>query len=66
MQKVSLNSKAKGGGTPKGEIEEGFQLWFNTPAKYKNYDPVYGQPNVPLPIIPLSSGSKAILIAGKV
>jgi redox-sensitive bicupin YhaK (pirin superfamily) len=65
MLKVSIFLKEIGGGTPKGSIEEGFQLWFNTPIKYKNNDPVYGQPEEPLPIINFTN-AKAILIAGSV
>lgn len=45
MQWISVGSgieHAEGGGTPKGQIEEGFQLWFNTPAVHKMDDPRYG------------------------
>jgi redox-sensitive bicupin YhaK (pirin superfamily) len=68
IQWISVGSgieHAEGGGTPKGSIEEGFQLWFNTPNKDKNKDPVYGLPDEPLPIINFTK-AKATLISGKV
>lgn len=69
MQWISVGSgieHAEGGGTPKGEMDEGFQLWFNTPAKYKFMDPRYGTedpssiPNLDL------GGAKGRLLAGSV
>lgn len=45
MQWISVGSgieHAEGGGTPLGQVEEGFQLWCNTPSLNKMDYPRYG------------------------
>jgi quercetin 2,3-dioxygenase len=56
---------AEGGGVPKGESMEGFQLWVNVPKTHKMKAPRYGTvPPTDLPLLNLSSGITARLIAG--
>ncbi|KAJ3370438.1 hypothetical protein HDU91_006186, partial [Kappamyces sp. JEL0680] len=68
MQWISVGSgieHAEGGGTPKGEPEEGFQLWFNTPAVHKMDDPQYGtEPPASLPLLTFDGGVTGRLLAG--
>jgi len=71
MQWISVGSgieHAEGGGTPEGKMDEGFQLWFNTPAEFKKRDPTYGTEDPKsLPVLPIANGaSKATILAGKV
>lgn len=45
MQWISVGSgieHAEGGGTPAGMSTMGFQIWINTPGKFKMDDPEYG------------------------
>eukprot|EP01031_Cornospumella_fuschlensis_P034152 gene34152-41340_t len=60
MQWISVGSgieHAEGGGTPAGEIMQGFQIWVNVPARYKMDDPQYGtEPPERLPYLDLSEG----------
>lgn len=67
MQWISVGSgieHAEGGGTPKGEIEEGFQIWVNVPREHKMDDPRYGtEPPENLPMID-RDGVKARVMAG--
>ena len=56
---------AEGGGTPKGELEEGFQIWINTPSALKMEKPRYGtHPPSQLPLVQLGGGSTVRLLAG--
>ena len=59
---------AEGGGTPKGAIEEGFQLWFNTPKEFKSLPPKYGTVDAQsLPIVNLESmAGRYTVLAGTV
>jgi redox-sensitive bicupin YhaK (pirin superfamily) len=45
MQWISVGSgieHAEGGGTPIGQVEQGFQIWCNSPGVHKMDDPRYG------------------------
>jgi len=59
---------AEGGGTPKGELQEGFQIWINVPSALKMKEPSYGtHPSSELPVIHgshLAPGVSARLVAG--
>jgi hypothetical protein len=56
---------AEGGGVPKGQTMEGFQLWVNVPKTHKMKAPRYGTvPPTDLPLLNLSGGVTARLIAG--
>jgi redox-sensitive bicupin YhaK (pirin superfamily) len=67
MQWISVGNgieHAEGGGTPKGETEEGFQLWFNTPSEHKKKDPRYGTEE--LPSFPIGKNGKGTVLVGPV
>jgi len=51
MQAGSGIEHAEGGGSPKGEIGHGFQIWINVPSDQKMTDPAYG--TVPTKDIPV-------------
>jgi redox-sensitive bicupin YhaK (pirin superfamily) len=56
---------AEGGGTPAGEVTEGFQIWLNVPSELKMAAPRYGtHPPADLPLLPLGGGSTVRLLAG--
>lgn len=67
MQWISVGSgieHAEGGGTPKGEFTEGFQIWLNVPAKHKMEDPKYGTENpesISVVNLPGSNGTARVL-----
>ena len=68
MQWISVGSgveHAEGGGTPLGEVEAGFQLWINVPARRKNDPPRYGlaQPS-DIPELTLVGGASVRVLAG--
>lgn len=57
---------AEGGGTPRGELEEGFQLWVNVPSARKLDAPRYGtHGESELPVVPLGVGATARVLAGE-
>jgi redox-sensitive bicupin YhaK (pirin superfamily) len=57
---------AEGGGTPKGEEFEGFQIWINVPSRLKMADPRYGTHGEgELPLLQLGGGATSRLIAGE-
>ncbi|KAK3277189.1 hypothetical protein CYMTET_14789 [Cymbomonas tetramitiformis] len=68
MQWISCGSgieHAEGGGTPKGELISGFQIWINVPSEQKMADPRYGtEPPDAIPQVELSPGVHARLLAG--
>jgi len=70
MQWMSVGSgveHAEGGGTPAGEVQQGFQIWLNVPKKHKMDDPVYGTepPSaIPQAAVPGCPGANARLLAG--
>ena len=73
MQWISVGSgieHAEGGGTPKGEIVEGFQIWVNVPSERKMDDPRYGtEPPEHIPVYEnqtSSPGMKARVLAGQI
>jgi redox-sensitive bicupin YhaK (pirin superfamily) len=55
MQWISVGSgieHAEGGGTPAGEVMEGFQIWINVPSDRKMDDPRYGvEPPENIPVL---------------
>lgn len=55
---------AEAGGTPIGQIQEGFQLWINVPSANKMDDPRYGTVS-DLPIARLKDGVSACVVSGK-
>jgi quercetin 2,3-dioxygenase len=56
---------AEGGGTPAGEIDEGFQIWVNMRAEDKMQDPTYGtHAGAELPLIE-RDGWTARIVAGE-
>lgn len=56
---------AEAGGTPAGEMEEGFQIWINTPSALKMAPPRYGtHPPHELPLLALGAGTHVRLLAG--
>jgi quercetin 2,3-dioxygenase len=58
---------AEGGGTPAGEIDEGFQVWINMASADKMNDPVYGTHGPDeLPVVPVGEGATARVLAGTV
>lgn len=74
LRKISVGNgieHAEGGATPKGDMEEGFQLWFNTPSASKKLNPSYGtvEPGS-LPVVQINGNDsdtvigKATLLAG--
>ena len=57
---------AEGGATEIGQTVQGFQIWINVPAERKMDDPGYGTvPTEELPLIDVSEGVKARVIAGE-
>lgn len=74
MQWISAGSgieHAEGGGTPKGEVMHGFQIWVNVPSELKMNDPMYGtEPTENIPILENINGMigdvKGRLLAGAV
>ena len=57
---------AEGGGTPKGHMEHGFQIWVNVPSVQKMDDPTYGvepRENIPF-VFDASNGSEVRVLAG--
>ena len=68
MQWMSVGSgveHAEGGGTPKGQTTEGFQIWINVPAEHKMDPPVYGtEPPENIPQEEVAPGAKKRLLAG--
>jgi len=69
MQWMSVGSgveHAEGGGSAKGEVSQGFQIWINVPAKNKMDDPDYGTvPNEDMPVVDIGRRSKARILAGE-
>lgn len=69
MQWISVGSgieHAEGGGTPAGEVDEGFQIWLNVPAKHKMDPPAYGtEPPENIPVLSITEGVTARLLAGQ-
>ena len=56
---------AEGGGTPAGELEQGFQIWVNSPSARKMDAPRYGTHGAAeLPNVACGSGCSATLLAG--
>jgi quercetin 2,3-dioxygenase len=69
MQWMSCGSgvvHGEGGGTEKGQVVQGFQIWVNTPAERKMDDPRYGTvPTKDLPLIDVAPGIEARILAGE-
>ena len=69
MQWISCGSgieHAEGGGTPKGDVRKGFQIWINVPSERKMDDPRYGtEPPEAIPQVEVSTGVHARLLAGE-
>lgn len=58
---------AEGGGTPAGEVQEGFQIWLNLPSADKMNDPVYGTHGPDeLPVASVGEGASVRVLAGTV
>jgi quercetin 2,3-dioxygenase len=72
MQWINVGSgieHAEGGGTPAGMTTMGFQIWINTPKKFKMEDPQYGietPDSIPVWIPERYPGIKARVLAGQV
>jgi redox-sensitive bicupin YhaK (pirin superfamily) len=68
MQWMSVGSgveHGEGGGTPKGETTQGFQIWLNVPSKDKMLDPIYGtEAPEDIPQTQVAPGAMARLLAG--
>jgi redox-sensitive bicupin YhaK (pirin superfamily) len=67
IQWISVGSgieHAEGGGTPKGDTIEGFQIWINVPAEKKMEDPAYGSSAEPLPLQHPAPGVTLRVVAG--
>lgn len=68
MQWMSVGSgvyHAESGGTPAGEVAQGFQIWFNVPSAAKMLDPDYGtEPPEAIPTEQVAEGATARLLAG--
>lgn len=56
---------AEGGGTPKGVIGHGFQIWINVPSSQKMSVPAYGTvPTQDIPVHESPTGATVRVIAG--
>lgn len=70
IQWISVGSgieHAEAGGTPVGEMMEGFQIWVNTPPERKMDEPAYGTEGPDdLPVLDLAVGVTARLLAGSI
>lgn len=68
MQWMSVGSgvyHAEGGATPKGVVQQGFQIWINVPSKHKMDAPSYGTESPEaIPQEKVASGVKGRLLAG--
>lgn len=68
MQWMSVGSgvyHAESGGTPAGQVTQGFQIWFNVPSGAKMLDPDYGtEPPEAIPVQEVAKGATARLLAG--
>lgn len=68
MQWISVGSgieHAEGGGTPKGDLNSGFQIWINVPSQNKLDDPAYGTESPDkLPLVEPADGVAARILAG--
>lgn len=65
IQWISVGSgieHAEGGGTPEGELSEGFQIWINVPSAKKMDNPRYGTD--PAPPVELGPSKRAWILAG--
>lgn len=67
IQWISVGSgieHAEGGGSPSGEVMEGFQIWINVPSHMKMDDPKYGTSTEPMPMLQPAPGVGLRVVAG--
>lgn len=66
MQWMSVGSgveHAEGGGNPKGQFVQGFQVWINVPGIHKMDDPRYGTvPTKDMPLVVSDDGDENMLL----